>query len=543
MKLMRDLLLGILLFGNLSSVLAAQPILVPLDSPQAQIAESRFNNPRVVRQSADGTEVTLAIDYAYDGIAGPTAIIIPVIEKRGQKGIGAWFGADHVTLGRGRGIISFRIKYFNDEAGVPPQFTSDRINFLIVAPGGRVVTRDFVLKTIHWGTLNAKPAPVKPASPTPIRTASVKPGQQQASAAAQKTQDDTGIQQREEERLKAADAQRLAEEKRQTEAKAQAEAEAREHARLRAEAQAQQSAEQKRLAEETAKAETAEPEKARLQAEAEEKARLEAEAKAKVQAERVRPNSVETLLPAGNLKTKVTNVDVVNRSTDRSKMTIGVEFDYRDNLRKPMLGVDLVRTGDPQASRYFDVSPAEIGRSRRSFVLLPVTFQPPATQADAFSSYSTDKLQVYLADAGAGQRFPLFTATMLLVWHPPGAKAAEPESASASASLELDDLKQNDLYSGYVTVRYNLPGRPGRLRLRLYNAANPASANYFETTDPKVQAGRNLQLLEFSVKPGVKTPSDLFEVDTVQVELLGDNGVTVANFSKHVPMSFAKPKK
>src|SRR5688572_13053571 len=44
---------------------------------------SGISNLKIVHQSADGAEVTLNFDYTYDGLAGPTAKLIAVIEKRG----------------------------------------------------------------------------------------------------------------------------------------------------------------------------------------------------------------------------------------------------------------------------------------------------------------------------------------------------------------------------------------------------------------------------------------------------------------------------
>ena len=55
---------------------------------------SGISNLKVVDQSADGTEVTLNFDYTYDGFSGPTAKIIVVIEKKGEKGVAGWFGCD-----------------------------------------------------------------------------------------------------------------------------------------------------------------------------------------------------------------------------------------------------------------------------------------------------------------------------------------------------------------------------------------------------------------------------------------------------------------
>src|SRR6476646_2898637 len=59
---------------------------------------SGISNLKIVDQAPDGTEVTLSFDYTYDGIAGPTAKIIAVVEKRGEKGISGWFGCDPAVV-------------------------------------------------------------------------------------------------------------------------------------------------------------------------------------------------------------------------------------------------------------------------------------------------------------------------------------------------------------------------------------------------------------------------------------------------------------
>ncbi|MEW6306211.1 MAG: hypothetical protein AB1705_22320, partial [Verrucomicrobiota bacterium] len=120
-------------------------------------------NLRVTRFSPDRTEALLTMEYAYDGFGGPTALIVPVIEKKGQPNVASWFGADPVTVGKGRGIVSVPVRYFNDEPGVPPEFTSDRIRILIMNNNRRnMITSVPVLKEITWGTPDAKPAAATP---------------------------------------------------------------------------------------------------------------------------------------------------------------------------------------------------------------------------------------------------------------------------------------------------------------------------------------------------------------------------------------------
>src|SRR5205085_6271041 len=74
------------------------------------------------------------------------------------------------------------------------------------------------------------------------------------------------------------------------------------------------------------------------------------------------------------VKSKVTNVDVVNRSIDRTQMTIGVEYDYSkdDAGAKASMGVDVLRQSEPGTADFFKAPTVEVGKSRRNFVLFPV---------------------------------------------------------------------------------------------------------------------------------------------------------------------------
>ena len=132
-----------LLIAQLSGVfpLLAQPILIQPGDPfgARQTIGSGVENLRVVEQSADGTEAQLTMDYSYDGFSGPVAQLLPVIGKKGQKSVSAWFGSDPVTVGRGRGTITIKVRYFNDEPGVPPMFTSDQVRILILNQQGTAI--------------------------------------------------------------------------------------------------------------------------------------------------------------------------------------------------------------------------------------------------------------------------------------------------------------------------------------------------------------------------------------------------------------------
>src|SRR5687767_1871764 len=134
MKILKQIAVWLLVF-QLSGVgpLLAQPAFNQPNDPFGQRPVGMgAENLRVAQQNADGTEALLTMDYTYDGFAGPVAVILPIIGKRGQRGVSAWFGSDPVTVGRGRGTISVKVRYFNDEPGVPPMFTSDQVQIMIL---------------------------------------------------------------------------------------------------------------------------------------------------------------------------------------------------------------------------------------------------------------------------------------------------------------------------------------------------------------------------------------------------------------------------
>src|SRR5205823_2300279 len=101
----------------------AQPLLIQPN--MRPLGGSGVSNLRVIEQSKDGTEVLLGMDVMYDGFGGQTAQVVPLIEKRDQKGVSKWFGADPITVAIGKGPISIKVRYFNDEEGVPPELTTD----------------------------------------------------------------------------------------------------------------------------------------------------------------------------------------------------------------------------------------------------------------------------------------------------------------------------------------------------------------------------------------------------------------------------------
>jgi hypothetical protein len=722
MKLFKYLIVGLLCvqLSGLPLLAAQTPLIQPnVNNPFGnQLQVSGFTNLRVAGQNAEGTEASLIVEYTYDGTGGISAVIIPIIGKKGQPGIGHWFGADPVTIGRGRGTVTVKVRYFNDEPGVPPAFTTDQVRMVLLnSTMSSMLSATPFLKTIKWGNPNAKPAPEAPgplaaANPQQIqklaeekRLADEKARKEaaaweaardkaEAEAKARKEAEARVIAEartREEARQKAeAEAKRLAEEKRvaeekqiadakaadqarlkaeqeerarkEAEAKALAEAKARDDARLKAEAETKRLAEEKRKADELAKAEQQAKEKARLAAEAkaretarlqaeaetkrladerriaeenagqqalareqarkkaeqeelvrkgveakalaeaktreearqkaeaeakrlaeekrvaeqkalaEAKARKEAEdkaykealaqAKAEFEAKRIAEEKtraqqlaggaatvtpaltqgvVQSLEVAPGLKTKITNVDVVNRSLDRSQMTIGVEFEYKDSLPDPLLGVDVTRQGEPAISSYFSSPPTELGRSRRNFVLFPVKFQPPAGLTDS-AGFNTDKVLVYLTEKSTAKKYNIFPATMLLTWRAPGVHAAAPVKNSAANAVEIDDFKQNDPSSGYVSIKYTLLNPSARLRVKVYDSTNPKNAAYFSINPLDIKSGRSLQVIDVKIEPDSKSPSEIIRADTILVEMVDSAQNVLAKVSRETPMVWAKPR-
>ncbi len=433
-------------------------------TPFKMPAGIEFSNLRLVRQSADKTEAVLAFQYRYDGSAGAAAQIALVLEKHGEKSVSSWFGAEPLVVGTGRAPLSVKVKYFADEPGVPPEFTTDRVRVLLLNNSGNtIVASALFLRTIHWGRPSSKQTTAK--NPLPIAPMGELTTPEKALQQAQPERDrqaaDLAAAQAEAERLRKekqteqaraeaeaaarakamadakAEAEKIAEEKRQAEAKAReeeqarlkakeqadalahqedeakakADAEAREVARLRAEARLRELLKENELARQKAEAEAKEREAAQAQA--------EVKATELAAAKRRMDEKTAMIAEAANLKTKITSIEVVKRSLDRKEMVLGVEFNYQDHLNLPLLGVMVGRADDPQSLKYFASNPVEIGRSSRSFSLLSVDFQPPADTGAKPSAYATDQVMIYLQEANSPKRYVLLTAAKPLVWGTP----------------------------------------------------------------------------------------------------------------------------
>jgi hypothetical protein len=199
----------------------------------------------------------------------------------------------------------------------------------------------------------------------------------------------------------------------------------------------------------------------------------------------------------------------------------------------------VTKINDPGSREYFASAPAEIGKSRRNFVLFPIKFQPPATFVST-GGYSTENVLVYLLEGTSARRFNLYPATMLLTWRPPGTVLSAGSRTDGGGRIELDDFKQNDPHTGYVTVKYNLVHGPGKLRVRLFHSQNPASADWFGIDPKTVKAGPGLQIFDIYVAPEAKTPGNIVRVDTLKIELLDASGKVVKDITRQLEMTWAK---
>jgi len=625
----------------------------PLEVPEinTQFTASGVANLRVGGVSEDGTEALLVMEYTYNGNAGPTALIVPVIENRRQRGVSGWFGADRVAVPRGKGLISIKVKFFNDEPGVPAAVTTDSIRVLILnSTGTAILGGSTELKTINWGKAGVQPEKsVVAGEPAAERKLAQLAGEaedrarekaRQAAEAEERARRETA--EREAARAKAAaearaateaksraeaDAKLRAEEKRKAEEKAATEARVREEAGRKADSEARRLAEERRAAEARAKAQAETQEKARLEAEArkreeeqkraeaesarlleerkqaeakaaaEARAREEAEARAELETrrleaerqaaeERVRAEeeakrlaneraaaearareqaeaqaaeaarikaeqeaaeaarlkaeqqaqAAEAAATGGRSRTKITNVDVVNRSLDRSQMTIGIEFDRKDKFN--YLGVNVEHSANPSVKNYFTCEPKEVGRQK--YALVQVAYAKPAATS---STVVTDRLYIYGSDApGGGEPVPLHTATMLLVWRAPGSAGSPVESspvAAPASSVEITDFRQRTPTSGYASVTYHLAEATGRLRVRLKNSAQAGSSEWFLTEPVAIKAGQGLELIPVTVSAD-NTPAGPLNVDTIEVELLGADGNVISRTAKATSITWSR---
>jgi hypothetical protein len=245
---------------------------------------------------------------------------------------------------------------------------------------------------------------------------------------------------------------------------------------------------------------------------------------------------------APNLKTKISNIDVVNRNMDRTEMTIAIEYQYAKEDGWSKMGVDVSSTEEPGAAEFFSSPAADIGRGSRSFVMFPVKLNAAAAQSFKRPTLPTDKVWIYLVDASGAKSY-IAQSTMILVWHIPG--GGGPAAAAVAAprnTVEIESFKQNDLFSGYVSVRYNLAAGPdAQLRLKVSDSANPPTVGWFASDDIPIKAGVGVQLVRIAVPKEAPSP-DVFNADTIEVQMLDAKGAVTASIQKKATMTWAKPK-
>jgi len=246
------------------------------------------------------------------------------------------------------------------------------------------------------------------------------------------------------------------------------------------------------------------------------------------------------------VKTKINNVDIVNRSLDRSEMTIQVEYAYAATDTLGAMGVDVASADDPAASAYFSSPTMQVSKNGRQLIF-PVKYSPASGAVPKSGSFGTDKIWIYLTGPG-GEKQYISSATMLLMWRPPGGASAPAAPASVAAHppaqstvLIEGDIKRNDSYSGSVTVRYNLGVDSGRIHLRIYDSARPDSAAWFESEDVPIKGGSGVNLVSAKVSPRSAGPA-IFSADTIEITLLDDKGQTLTTVKSKSNMSWAKPK-
>lgn len=464
----------------------------PVNIPQLDrsMAINSISNLRVAEQSEDGTELTLVMQYTYNGHAGATALLVPVIDRRDQPSAGGWFGADMVTVPRGKGPVSIKVKFFNDEPGVPATFETDRVRVLILnRTGSSIIGGKNLLKTVKWGREDG-------ATSTPLNGRS--------------------------EIIQLA---------------AEAEARARNQAQLAARAEA--------LALKKIESSQNEQQKTEAQLLADKNAKIREDASARAtEAALIKKEQKELLadsklssapeLVSTDLKTRITNVEIVNRSRDRSQMTLGIEFELKDKFDfKPLIGARIESTEVAGSEGFFEVAPIEVNK-RKKFVLLPVAFVPRGNSTH--QTLVTDKIVVYVTDESGNIHIPLETATMLLKWRKAGAEMGPP----SGGSIVLEEFRQRNHHSGYATVKYHLPTGTGQLRVRVFDSNKPESASWFAADVVPIESGRGLELVPVSIASNSGFPGGEVAVDTVEVELLGQSGQVMETVTRVTSINWGR---
>ncbi len=168
-------------------------------------------------------------------------------------------------------------------------------------------------------------------------------------------------------------------------------------------------------------------------------------------------------------------------------MTIGVEYQYSRDDGLGNLGVDVSSSDDPDANGYFTSAVSAIGRSSRNFVLIPIKFHPAGPVLRSRPSPPTV----------SGSISVMMPARSHISSRPPRSSRGRtrppppPPRLRRKTTCKWNSSKTN-AFGGYVTVKYFLAAPSGKLRLRIFSSAYPASADWFESEDGQRQVRRRL---------------------------------------------------
>jgi hypothetical protein len=96
---------------------------------------------------------------------------VPRLSDKKQTNMASWFGADAVRVGAGRGSVQLRVKYFNDEPGVPPMLKTGPVEILMFTDGlNGIISQGHFPMPMAWGRPVDRPTPPVPhrQSPPPL---------------------------------------------------------------------------------------------------------------------------------------------------------------------------------------------------------------------------------------------------------------------------------------------------------------------------------------------------------------------------------------
>jgi len=562
-----------------------------------------IRNLRITHVSEDKTEVTLTFEYSYDGLHGPSAVIVPVIEKQGERKASSWFGCDPITVPKGEGTVSIKVRYFNDEPNVPDELTTDKVRVLILNnTKTAIISGAPFIKKINWGkkiqenmpslekpslpdlqekkpkeflnkTTNfdniatqkietahqkpdvissqfqSAPKPVtkqleKPTEPMPTSSTSLK---QKEPASTIEIKPSTSM-----PSIKESTPTNLETQPRETQLQKQtlpSDNQSFENRTQLLHGVTTQKTEE--LKDKTAQLPPSEPSKNVAQ----NTKAMAAGKSTPAQASAVKPAATyapqvqiqQSQTPAvttqnKNIQTKITNIDVVNRSIDRSQITIGVEYEYKDRLLSPALDIAIFSKDAPESENYFSSIPSPIGGSRRNFCLFSVKFNPPQEAIKQNQIFTTDTISIYLTSPSLTEKQLLFSGILLLSWRQPSTTIQALPSVRTSPlenSIAIERFGQNAMHSGYAVIKYKLINDSAIIRIKLSDVKHPETASYFEFNDVKINKGSGIQYVEFNVR-NLPTVPKVFQANLLEIDLIDTKGKILATLTKNVPMVWAK---